>query len=223
MYGMKLCVVTENQVKKSVRLPACDLAVFGFYGLGEVDYENEISGRTDKFEEAARLSKQCGCGVIGGCITSGRGLMRKSAAVADRGKLLGISDMTHVIDGEKYKSGAGAGLYTVCGYKVGLCIENDLYFPDVVKALSTCGSNVIVALLSELKDNIPPLLMRSYAYLYGVPFVMCAGKRAYFADINGSIASSSQELCLFETDIKNDYHVIGTRIRGLRQSADGDY
>ena len=50
MYGMKVCVVTDG----GGRLPECDLALFGFNRLGEVDYESELSGRSDKFEEAGR-------------------------------------------------------------------------------------------------------------------------------------------------------------------------
>ena len=53
MYGMKVCVVTDG----GGRLPECDLALFGFNRLGEVDYESELSGRSDKFEAAARLSR----------------------------------------------------------------------------------------------------------------------------------------------------------------------
>ena len=49
MYGMKVCVVTDG----GGRLPECDLALFGFNRLGEVDYESELSGKSDKFEEAA--------------------------------------------------------------------------------------------------------------------------------------------------------------------------
>lgn len=132
MYGMKVCVVTDG----GGRLPECDLALFGFNRLGEVDYESELSGRSDKFEEAARLSRAASCGVVCACKTVSRGVRRKSAAVADRGKLLGIADMNHVFGGEEYKSGACLGLYSVGGYKVGVCIENDLYFPEGVRALS---------------------------------------------------------------------------------------
>ena len=162
MYSMILCVVADSAVKDIKTLPECDIALFGFRGLGEVNDESKLKGVTDKFEDAARLSKTAGCGVLCGCKTVSRGVLRKSVAAADRGKLLGISDMNHVIDCEDYKSGAGLGFYTVGGCKVGLCIENDLDFPAGIKALSMCGCNLIVAVQEELKDNIPPLLMRSY-------------------------------------------------------------
>lgn len=219
---MKICVVTTS-VQDLPRLPACDLALFGFHSLGNVDYESELSGKTDKFEEIARLSKSSACGIVCGCKTDSRGLKRKSAAVADRGRLLGISDMLHVIDAEDYKSGAGLGVYTTGGYKVGVCIENDLYFPENVKALSLCGCNVVAVVMESVKDNIPPLLIRAYAYLYGVPFVMCAGNGAYFSDVSGAIASSTQKITSFETDPKNCYRIISTRRRGLWQDLSEDY
>ena len=223
MYGMVFCIVADSAVKDVKSLPDCDIAVFGFKGLGEVDYETELRGLTDKFEDATRLSKTFRCGVLCGCRTKSRGVLRKSVSVADRGTLLGISDMNHVIDTEDYKSGAGLGVYSVGGYKVGLCIENDLMFPDGLKALSLCGCNVIVVFLEELKTSVPPLLIRAYSYLYGVPVIMCAGNMAYFAETSGEIASSSQPYSLFEVTPQNRYHIITTRTKGSYFDVNEDY
>ena len=220
---MVFCIVADSAVKDVKSLPDCDIAVFGFKGLGEVDYETELRGLTDKFEDATRLSKTFRCGVLCGCRTKSRGVLRKSVSVADRGKLLGISDMNHVIDTEDYKSGAGLGVYSVGGYKVGLCIENDLMFPDGLKALSLCGCNVIVVFLEELKTSVPPLLIRAYSYLYGVPVIMCAGNMAYFAETSGEIASSSQPYSLFEVTPQNRYHIITTRAKGSYFDVNEDY
>lgn len=220
---MKICVVTDVPLNESARLPPCDAAVFGFDSLGEVDYESELSGKTDKFGELARLSKKAQCSLFCGCKTDSRGLKRISVAAADRGKLLGISDMMHVIDAEEYKSGGTLGFYNAGGYKVGLCIENDLYFPENAKALSMCGCNVVLVLMEEVKDNLPPLLIRAYSYLYGVPHVLCAGKYSYFADITGAIATSSQKITAFETDPKNCYRVVTERRRGLFCDFSADY
>lgn len=212
---MKICVVTDRRKEISARLPACDIALFGFGALGVVDYESELDGKSEKFERLAKLSYTARCGVLCGCITNSRGLLRKSVAVAAGGKLLGISDMLHVLDGEEYKSGAGLGVYTVGGYKVGLCIDNDLNFPECVKACAMCGCNLIAVHAEEISDGIPPLLIRAYAYLYGIPVVLCSGSCAYFSDINGVIASSNQESAVFETSPKNCYRVVTSRRRGL--------
>lgn len=220
---MIICVAAGGSIKDAANLPRCDIAVFGFKGLGEVDYESELRGVTDKFEECARLSKTAGCGVVCACKTKSRGILRKSVAVADRGKLLGISDMTHVIDCEDWKSGAGLGFYSVGGYKIGLIVENDLLFPECFNSLSLCGCNLIIAVAEELKDNVPPLLIRAYSYLYGVPVVMCAGNMAYFSEVSGAIAGSAQQFSMFEITPQNRYHLITSRTRGLFVDGRKDY
>ena len=218
---MIICVAAGGSIKDAANLPRCDIAVFGFKGLGEVDYESELRGVTDKFEDCARLS--AGCGVVCACKTKSRGILRKSVAVADRGKLLGISDMTHVIDCEDWKSGAGLGFYSVGGYKIGLIVENDLLFPECFNSLSLCGCNLIIAVAEELKDNVPPLLIRAYSYLYGVPVVMCAGNMAYFSEVSGAIAGSAQQFSMFEITPQNRYHLITSRTRGLFVDGRKDY
>lgn len=220
---MIICVSADKRVQDITALPRCDIAVFGFKGLGEVDYEKELKGATDKFEDSARLSKHCSCAVLAGCKTLSRGTVRKSVAASDRGKLLGISDMNNVLDGEDYKSGAGLGYYSLGGYKVGLLIENDLFFPEGVKALALCGCNVIVAVMEELKDGIPPLIIRAYSYLYGVPVVLCAGNMAYYAESSGEIASSSQPYALYEVNLQGRFRVVTTRQRGVLDCARDDY
>lgn len=212
---MKICVVSDKRKQMTIKLPKCDVALFGFGTLGRVDYESELEGKSEKFEQAAKLSHAAHCGVLCGCITDSRGALRKSVAVASNGKLLGISDMLHVFDDEEYKSGANLGIYTVGGYKVGLCIDNDLYFPEIFKTCAVCGCNLVAVHAEGVSDGIPPLLIRSYAYLYGMPVVLCAGGTAYFADINGVLASSNQEVAMFETSPKNCYRLVTTRRRGL--------
>ena len=220
---MKICVVTDRRKQLSVRLPPCDVVLFGFGTLGLVDYESELNGKTEKFETAAKLSHAAHCGVLCGCITDSRGLMRKSVAVASNGKLLGISDMLNVLDGEEYKSGANVGVYTIGGYKVGVCIDNDLYFPDCVKACAMCGCNLLVVHAEDVTDGIPPLLIRAYAYLYGMPVVLCGGGTAFFADISGVIASSNQDIAVFETSPKNCYRKVTSRVRGLFTDSTADF
>ncbi len=223
MNSMRVCVITDRSVKSISAVPECDVVLFGFGCLGEVDYESELSGKSDKFEEAARLSKAADCGVICACRTVGRGIRRKSCAVCDRGKLLGISDMTHTLDDEDCKSGAYMGLYTVRGYRVGLCVENDVFFPEGFRALSVCGCNLICVVREGVENAMPPLLIRAYSYLYGVPVVMCAGRTAYFTGGRGGIAVSNQSMSLFEASGEKSYRLVGARTAGLRDGESCDY
>lgn len=212
---MKICVLSDSRINASHRLPSCDVALFPFSALGQVDYEQELSGKSEKFEELARLSGASGCAVLGGCITLSRGLKRKSVAVAENGRLLGINDMLNVLDGEEYKSGAGLGVYKLKGYSVGVCVENDLYFPDIFKTFSILGCNAVVVHCDRVTDTLPPLLIRSYAYLYGAPVVLCADKTSYLADVDGTLACSNQRLTVFDVTPKNNYRVVTSRRKGL--------
>lgn len=220
---MKICVVTESRNQFAVKLPPCDIALMGFSALGLVDYESELSGKSEKFENMAKFSKAARCGLLCGCLTDSHGLIRKSVAAAQCGKLLGICDMLHVLDGEEYKSGANLGVYTMGGYKVGLCIENDLYFPECIKSLAMFGCNLIAVHCEQMSDPQIPLLIRAYAYLYGIPVVLSAGGVAYFADITGVIASSNQEVAVFETSPKNCYRLVTARRRGIFVDASADF
>ncbi len=220
---MVFCIAADEEVKNAGALPECDFALFGFNGLGEVDYEKELKGETEKFEEVARLSKKAGCGILCGCKTVSRGIKRKSLAAASSGRLLGISDMNHVFDGDEYKSGYPLGLYQMGACKIGVLIENDLYFPDAVKSLASCGCNILAVIMEEIKNNLPPMLIRSYAYLYGTPIVMCAGKMAYLADISGAIATSSQKRTLLDVTCRNSCRLVTTRLKGVSGDLRDDY
>ena len=219
---MKICVVTRPGEGECPALPECDIALMGFGYIGDVSYEAELSGKSDKFGALARLTRSSGCAAVCGCRTDSRGLRRKSAVVAEGGRLLGITDLMHVVDGENLKSGAYIGLYKLGGYRVGLCIENDICYPEDIKSLSLCGCNVILCLAEEA-GAMAPLLARAYAYLYGVPVVMCAGKCAYFADITGAIVTSVQPFTLFSAQPKNNYRVVSTRERGAFCEDAADY
>ena len=215
---MKVCVVTSG----AARLPECDVALFGFERLGAVDYESELSGKSEKFEEVARLSRAADCGVVCGCITSSRGAVRKSAAAACSGKLLGISDMCRVFGDEEYKSGASLGLYMLGGCRAGVLIENDIYFPECMRSLAACGCSVVL-FLSEGLRPVHSVLMRAYAYLYGVPVIGCAGRTALFAETSGGLATSNLPLTLFETSRVPCWRTVASRMRGAAEDDDADF
>ena len=210
MNCMKICVVASG----AQRLPACDIALYGFEKLGAVDYESELSGKSEKFEDAARLSRTEGCGVVCGCITTSRGAVRKSAAAACGGKLLGISDMCRVFGDEDYRSGASLGLYVLGGCRTGILIENDIFFPECMRSLAACGCSAVL-FVSESLRPVYPVLMRAYACLYGVPIVGCAGKTALFAETSGGFATSNLPLTVFETSHKPNWRTVISRMRGM--------
>ena len=80
---MKIHFVTEGSLNEYwERGPKvnCDVLVFGFSGLGEVEYGRELAGETSKLEDLAILSREAGCVVLSGCMTASYGMRRRSAA-----------------------------------------------------------------------------------------------------------------------------------------------
>ncbi|MDE7300865.1 MAG: hypothetical protein K2N47_01715, partial [Clostridia bacterium] len=75
----------------------------------------------------------------------------------------------------------------------------------------------------QVSDAHIPLLIRAYAYRYGLPVVLSAGGVAYFADITGVVASSNQDVAVFETSPKNCYRLVTSRRRGLFCDASADF
>lgn len=192
-----------------------ELLLFGFGGMGEVSYEKELKNESDEFEQIALLSKSSKGVAVSGCVTDTRGLKRKSAVVAENGKLLGVSDSLHVIDGAA-SAGASLRVYETKLGKMGVVVAEDLYFPEVIKALSLCGSDFIVCIFEKTVDGLTQAIVRSHAYLYGVPIFFCGVGYSMIADMGGSIAFSSAKSPV-TTDFVNvkEYHLVETRRRGL--------
>lgn len=192
-----------------------ELLLFGFEGMGEVCYEKELKGETKHFEDAALLSKKRKSVVVCGCVTDTRGHKRKSAVVAEHGRILGVSDMMNVVDGV---AGCGAALrvYDTSLGKMGVAVAEDLNFPDVIQSLAVCGSDFIVCPFGGVQDSLQSVLLRANAYCYGVPILFCAEGYAMLADVTGRIYFSSPHSPVY-IDFQNrrEYHLIETRRRGF--------
>ena len=216
---MKICFVGRGRLrdfKESYQYNGEELIIFGFEGMGEVSYEKELNGASNFFEEAALLSKNTKATVVCGCITNMRGHKRKSALVAEEGKLVGVSDMLNVIDGEV---GAGATLriYDTKIGRMGIAVEEDILFPETVKSLALCGSDFIVCPFTRVRDTLTQTLLRAYGYLYGIPILFCGVGYSMIADMGGSICFASPQSPIIENvKIEKEYHLVETRRRGKK-------
>ena len=192
-----------------------DLLLFGFEGIGEVSYEKELRGESGFFEEAALLSKTSKTTVVCGCVTDTRGHKRKSALVAENGRICGVSDMINAIDGE-IGCGAALRVYEVKTGKMGVAVAEDIRFPEVIKALALCGSDFIVCPFGRVTDGVERTLLRAYAYCYGTPIFFCGAGYCMIADADGEIAFASPErTAVFEFENRKQYHLIETRRKGF--------
>ncbi len=187
-----------------------DVLLFGFDGLSEVSYERELKGESIIFEDIAKLSKREENVVICGCITDIRGQKRKSAIVAENGRLIGVSDMLHVIDGV-VGSGASLKIYNTRLGKMGVIVAEDLYFPECIRSFALCGCDFIVCPFGAVEE-IQSVLLRAYAYCHGLPIFFCGVGYCMLADPSGKIVFSSPQSPIY-TEYKGgkEYHIIETR------------
>lgn len=193
-----------------------ELTVFAFGALGEVEYERELKGETHYFETAARLSRAAQSVVVCGCVTNTRGHKRKSAVVAENGKLLGVSDMLHAVGGG-VSCGASLRVYDTKLGKMGVVVGEDVYFPETVKTLVLCGADFIVCpfgACTQVHKNI----LCALAYFYGIAVYFCGNDFCALAEPDGSLAFFSER----SVDVAQHVPVKTYRIVETRQSGAAD-
>ena len=192
-----------------------DVLLFGFDSVGEVSYEKELKGESDFFADVALLSKAGQNVVVSGCITDTRGIKRKSAVVAENGKLLGVADMLHSVD-KKIGCGAGLKIYDTKQGKMGIVVAEDLFFDEAVNALAMCGCDFVVCPFGRVLDSLQSVLLRAYAYRYGLPVLFCAQGYCMLAKPSGELAfATPKSPAFFAFENSKEYHLIETRKRGV--------
>lgn len=216
---MRICFVTTGNLgdyaEKFTGVQA-DIVCFSFSSMGEVSYERELKGETSLFEDVALLSKEGKNLVISGCYTNARGIRRKSVVVAEKGRILGVSDMVNRIDSGEYRAGAGIKIYDTQIGKVGVVVAEDFYFPQVVQTLSVCGAELVISIFEEMNESLEQVLMRASAYYYGIPVCMCAYGYAQAADIAGKVRfASPKSPCIYDFEREQEFHLVETRQRGF--------
>ena len=215
---MRVCFVSEGSVRAFSEgykeEQKADIFLFGFNGATEVNYERELKGETNYFEDVAFLSKKSKSVVVCGCVTNAHGHKRKSAVIAEQGKLIGVSDKTYSID-EDTGSGAFIRVYDTKLGRMGVVVAEDLYFFEVFKTLALCGSDFIVCPFIKAEE-IERVLVRAAAYAYGVPVYFCAEGDCMLADVSGNLAFASPQSPAFVSFVpKKEYHLVETRRRGF--------
>ena len=215
---MRVCFVSRGGIGECMiaadAVPSADVYVCGFQSLGEVSYERELKGETRYFERVAALSGLTKSVVVCGCVTDAKGFKRKSAVVAENGKILGVSDMTNVLDGE-VGSGASLRVYETKIGKMGVVVAEDLLFPEVVRSLVLCGSDFIVCPYGKV-GQMQSVLLRASAYTNGVPILFCGDGYCMLAESTGEIAFASPiSPSFFYVKRQKEYHLVETRRRGI--------
>ena len=219
---MKIAFVTEcDYTIESEALSGCDLVIFPFFTRETVGYNREIKGITNFFRTLTSLSSRLKATIVAGCDTDSYGFIRHSAAVCDKGKLLGISDMTVIRDGDKYTGGGALRVYDTHAGKTGVAVGADALSSECVKTLALCGADIIVNVSDGFEDGAAIVSARAKAYEFGVPIAICAYKNAALAGTDGNmIFTSPQKITTVNLKAEKDYHLITLRRRGKRRKGD---
>ena len=225
---MKVCFVNGNVntvwQEQLDAVSAQDIIVFGFGGLGLVSYKKELSGETEYFQDVASLSKQTQSVVICGCDTGNYGVYRHSIVIADKGKLLGVSDMAHSFDDSEFASGGNFRVYDTHVCKIGLIVSEDLYFPEVPRVLALCDADLIVCVMKKADNVMPTVMLRAGAFANGVAMCLHSENYSCVSDIRGNVTGGNGKK-VFKTEVKieKDYRLISSRRRGLYREFHGGY
>ena len=221
---MDVCFVSRGKVGDFYEhaYEKADVILFGFQAMEEVSYESELKGESTYFEEIARLSRQTSSIVVCGCVTDAKGHKRKSAVVAENGRILGVSDMLNVIDGE-VGSGANLRIYDTKLGKIGVLVAEDLYFPDAISAFALCGAEYILCTYGEL-NGVETILCRSSAFYYGLPVALCGSGYSAVAEPSGELSfSTPRSPCIARIENAKEYHLVETRRRGFYKPPKKEY
>ncbi len=211
---MRICFVTKGGLDAVGEEAGADIVCYPLSALGEVSYERELKGETSLFEAVAMRSKMLRCTVVGGCYTDARGIRRKSAVVAERGRLLGVSDLVNRIDGSAFGAGAGVKVYETAAGRLGVVVGEDLYFPKVIETLSLSGADAVLCLFEELSEGLELTLIRAHAFFYGLPVALCAFGYAAVADPEGRLFfASPAPVGRVTLPKEREYRLIETRRR----------
>lgn len=211
---MRICLVNEGKLLDLEEKLKEEFDILVISPIGRVSYTNEIEGRSGRFRHVARLSDDFHCLVLCGCVTEAKGVLRKSVIVADRGKLVGISDMTHSIDRE-YNAGASIKLYDTQYGKIAMLVGEDLFFPETVKLCSDSGVDLLFS-ISEKMQGVERNVLCTYSYCFGIPVCFVTEGYSMISSIDGTIAfSTSDSPSYYALDFKKQYHLIETRQKGF--------
>lgn len=214
---MRICFVSSeslNNFNSDGR--RADLFVFPFSVLGEVDFEAEIADRSEKLKSMATLSKRLNAAVVCGCYTLIKGIRHKSAAVADRGKIIGVADMVNCVGDKKLRPGAGLKLFDLPSGKIGIAVGEDIFFYDVIKSLASCGCLAVVCPFECMANHTLSTVARAYAYSCGVNICVCADGYAFASSPSGNIAFATPVSgFIYDFSTAAEYRTVERRQRGL--------
>lgn len=209
---MRVCFVTEGNLQSFTNdgySADADAVVFGFNGLNIVHYKSELEGEESGLEDLARLSYDLDCVVMSGCDTDTYGNYRHSVAVADRGRLLGVSDALYEPIGSEFKCGYGLRVYDTSAGRLGILVGEDIFNPMLFQSLAESEADVIFAITKRIDSFVPEMMIRTGSYCHGVTSCLCSAGYASVATVDAEILiRGTRKFLTAEVPVNRNYGVI---------------
>lgn len=205
-YSSGAAFVTEAEKLTAER---CDLVMTLDGVFPEVNYKNELDGKSDLLVEIGKISAELDALTLCDVKTDNYGVKLKSV-VASCGKLLGVSDATKSYGGAV---GVGYKSYAAKGFKVGVLVGLDFVNPLAYKSLCDCECDLICAFMSEKCALSGDTLACSLAYLFGVGVCFTVGGNLFAASSKGELSHMSSDGASFLVNVKKPYKLITQKIR----------
>ncbi len=189
-----------------------NIYIFASEAQTKIDYGEELAGKTRVFEDITLLSKKGNAVVLFSAVTSTKGHLRRSVAVADNGSLLGVTDMTYSVE-KGISAGANLRVYETKQGKIGVLVADDFYFPDRAQTLADCGAEYLICLLPRF-DGVDSAVVRAYGKCFSTPVIYCADGVSMIADEKGELLFSSPlSPVRFGVEPKAEYKLVQMRKR----------
>jgi hypothetical protein len=194
-----------------------DVVVFGFNGIKRISYKQELTGGEDLLVKFSKLSKITNKIIISATNTDNYGIVRKSLIIAEKGKILGISDMNIKLQGEDCSVGGGYRVYQTSVGRIGVLIGNDILDYEGVKSMTVCDADIIILVVDENEKEEYNFILRAYSYLFGVPILALTANSVLASDINGEIVCGSRDnITEIILPTKKCFRLITTKRRGKK-------
>lgn len=163
-----VCVTNRDFDKlKDIEVDKESLMVLAYGVIDSVNLVEELEGNSITLKKLAILSKELGITVIAGIDATIKEDTYCSAVVIDRGSILGISDMTHILSGE-YTAGNSLRLFDTSIGMIGLIIGDDIFYPECVRALCMSGASLLVYIANKKSTRKAMISSSAASMLNGV-------------------------------------------------------
>lgn len=193
-----------------------DVLVSPFADGETINYAKELKGDTTALKDLAAMTDYTDKSLVYAADTDNYGIIKRSAAVFENGKLLGISDATVAYSYDEHMPGANGKLYDLKSGKIGVSVDGDITAFELMRAFAICGAEAVIAVKKTKNKEIGGFLLRAYSYLLGIPFLLCAKDGVYAFDPQGN-PITPDENGVYTLLPANEYALKTIKIRSTRK------